>query len=114
MRTFDHTFDSEIGRQLQAAADKGELKSAKGYGKPLEETVGWNDTPADLRMPFKILKDAGTMPPEIALFHERARLRAAMESAITATEREKLQRQLSELEQRIALRLEAMRGRSLR
>lgn len=110
MRKFDHTFDDEIARQLQAAADRGELKSAASYGKPMEHAAGWADTPPDLRMPFKILKDAGTAPPEIALFHERARLRKSVEGALTEEHREEFRKQLSELEQRIALRLEAMRA----
>lgn len=109
MRKFDHTFDDEIARQLQAAADRGELKNAASYGKPMEESAGWDDTPPDLRMPFKILKDAGAAPPEIALFHERARLRRLVDGALTEEHREEFRKHLSELEQRIALRLEAMR-----
>jgi len=42
------------------------------------------------------------------LFHERARLRASIDAA-APDERLKLQRQLSELEQALALRLEALR-----
>jgi Domain of unknown function (DUF1992) len=102
--------DDEIARHLQAAAEKGELQNAKSYGKPLEEMAGWDDTPPDLRMPFKILKDAGAALPEIALFHERARLRKLVDTALTDQHREQYQRQLAELEQRIALRLDAMSG----
>ena len=103
------TLDEEIARHLQEALDSGELKTAKGFGQPLPEIPGWNDTPEALRMPFKILKDAGVPPPEIELFHERARLRQALEACRDAAEREALGRKLSELEQRIALRLEALR-----
>jgi hypothetical protein len=103
------TFDEEIARQLQEAADSGELSQAKGYGKPLPEDPGWEATPAALRMPMKILKDAGAAPPEVALFHERARLRASIETTAEPGERQKLQRQLNELEQQIALRLELLR-----
>jgi hypothetical protein len=103
------TFDEEIARRLQEAADSGELSQADGYGKPLPENPGWDSTPAALRMPMKILKDAGAAPPEIALFHERARLRASMEDAVEPDERKKLQRQLNELEQLLALRLESLR-----
>ena len=103
------TFDEEIARQVQEAADSGELSQAKGYGKPLPEDPGWDATPAALRMPMKILKDAGAAPAEVALFHERARLRASIETAAEPGERQKLQRQLSDLEQQIALRLEVLR-----
>lgn len=103
------TLDEEIARYLQEAADSGELSRAKGYGKPIAEDPGWEATPGALRMPMKILKDAGVTPPEIALFHERARLKASIGVAAGADERQKLQRQLNELEQVLALRLEALR-----
>jgi hypothetical protein len=106
------TIDEEIARRLQEAAESGELGRAKGYGKPLPEDPGWEATPDALRMPMKILKDAGAAPPEIALFHERARLKASIEAASDPGERRKLQRELSDLEQALALRLEALRIRS--
>ena len=103
------SLDEEIARHLQKAQASGELASAKGYGKPLPDIPGWDDTPEALRMPFKILKDAGVPPPEIELFHERARLRQSLEACADADERETLRRKLSELEQKISLRLESLR-----
>ena len=49
------------------------------------------------------------MPPEIALFHERAALTEALKSAKDETARVDIQRHLSALEQKIALRLETLR-----
>ena len=103
------TFDEEIARHLQEAANSGELSRAEGYGKPLPDDPGWNATPEALRMPMKILKDAGAVPPEMEWFHERARLKALIAATAAPAEREKLQVQLVELEQKIALRLEALR-----
>jgi len=103
------TFDEEIARHLQEAAESGELRQARGYGRPTTENPGWDATPAALRMPMKILKDAGAAPPEVALFHERARLRTALAAAGGADERASLQRTLNDLEQRISLRLEMLR-----
>jgi hypothetical protein len=103
------TLDEEIARYLQEAAESGELGRAKGYGKPFAEDPGWETTPEALRMPMKILKDAGVAPPEIELFHERARLRGSIGVATEPDERLKLQRQLTELEQKLALRLETLR-----
>lgn len=99
--------DDEIGRKLREAEASGELAAARNYGRPLEEDEGWAATPEALRMPFKILKDAGYAPPELALFHERARLRAAV--AADPAEQQRLQQALSELEQALALRLESLR-----
>ncbi len=103
------TFDEEIARKLKEAADAGELRLAKGYGQPAPEDPGWNSTPEALRMPMKILKDANVPPPEVELFHRRARLRQQIAECTDDAERVKLQTQLSELEQAIALRLEALR-----
>ena len=103
------TMDEEIAAWLARAAASGELASTPSWGRPLGSDDGWQQTPEALRMPFKILKDAGVPPPEVELFHERARLRAALDAAGDAGERKALQRQLSELEQKLALRLEALR-----
>ena len=103
------TLDEQIAQALKEAEASGELRAARGYGKPLPETPGWDDTPEALRMPFKILRDAGIAPPEVELFHERARLRAAIEASTDATERERLGKELGILEAKIALRLEALR-----
>jgi hypothetical protein len=104
-----HTFDEEIARRLQEAADSGELQGAKGYGKPAPEDPAWDATPGALRMPMKILKDAGAAPPEIAMFHERALLKQQIASAADPGERQRLQVRLVELETVIAVRLEALR-----
>ena len=103
------TQDEEIARHLRDALARGELAAAKGFGKPLPEDEGWNATPESLRMPFKILKDAGFVPAEVALLHERAALSASLEQCDSPGERRDLQRKLSELQQKIAMRLEALR-----
>ena len=101
--------DEAIAEHLARAYRTGELQSAESFGKPLKEPEGYRETPDEFRMPFKILKNANVAPPEIELFHKRAALRREMETAADETTRRSLQRQLSEVEQMIALRLEAMR-----
>lgn len=101
--------DEEIARHLQEASAAGELQQAPSYGKPLAADVGWEETPEALRMPFKILKDAGVTPPEIEMFHQRAKLRAELQSEAAGPKREALERKLNDLELAIALRLEALR-----
>jgi len=103
------TLDEQIAQHLAEAEASGELQASESYGKPLREIEGWDDTPEALRLPFKILKDAGFVPPEIELFHERARLRESVARANDAAERDRLMRALCELEQKIALRLESLR-----
>ncbi len=102
--------EDEIGRKLDEAQRSGELSAAQSYGKPMLSDAGWEQTPDELRMGFKILKNAGVVPPEVELFHQRAQLRAALEAASTEPDRLAIQKSLSELEQRISLRLEALRA----
>ena len=85
------------------------LPPREGFGKPFAEDAGWNATPEALRMPFKILKNAGFVPAEVELFHERAALAASLQACSDESERIELRRRLSDLEQKIALRLEALR-----
>jgi hypothetical protein len=108
------SFDDEIASRLREAAESGELAAAQSYGKPFPDEPGWEQTPPSLRMPMKILKDAGVPPPEIALFHERAQLRAAIAAATDDGERQALQQRLAVLEQTIACRLEALGNDSAR
>jgi len=104
------TLDEEIARHLQEALESGELRQAPGFGKPLPETPGWDETPEALRMPFKILKDSGFAPPEIVLFHQRAEMRMLLEACTDEVEKERLRHALSELEQKISLRLESLKS----
>ena len=103
------TQDDEIARHLREALASGELARVEGFGKPLPEDAGWRATPEALRMPFKILKNAGFVPPEVELFHARAALAASLARSQSEAERQDLRRRLGELEQKIALRLEALR-----
>ncbi|MFX7973195.1 hypothetical protein ABTK40_20565, partial [Acinetobacter baumannii] len=76
----------------------------------LAQTDGWDETPVEFRMAFKVLKNAGMPPPELAVFKTRAELRAQLEAAVDNGEKQVLRQQLADLEQALALRLEGMRA----
>lgn len=101
--------EDDIGRALAEAERSGELRSARNYGRPPDPDEGWDQTPTEWRMGFKILKDAGVVPWEVELMQKRARLRAERDACTDTAEGEALQQSLNELEQLIALRLESMR-----
>ncbi len=103
------TQDEAIGAHIAEALRSGELRTAPSFGKPMPEPEGWDETPAEFRLPFKILKNAGVPPPEIELFHKRAALRRELAQVASEQERKALRQRLSEVEQFIALRLERMR-----
>lgn len=108
--TFLRAADDAIAEHLAASLRSGELQSAESFGKPLAEPEGWDQTPTEFRMPFKILKNAGSPPPEVEIFRKRAALRAELEAAASEEQRRQLQQRLSELEQALSLRLEGMRA----
>lgn len=101
------TLEEEIGRQLAEAEAAGQLRA--GRGRPLQIDHAWLQTPPGLRMTFQIMKSAGVPPAEVELFQRRAQLRESLAAATDEPTRQRLRRQLAELEQDIALRLEALR-----
>jgi hypothetical protein len=106
--------EDHIGEHLRESQAQGELASAPSYGKPLHFGDGYDETPAELRMGMKVLKDAGVVPPEVEAMREAAALEARLHACADEAERRVLQQQLSDKRQAIALRLEALaRHRSL-
>ena len=100
--------DDHIGRSLRDSEQSGELQAAPSYGKPLGFGDGYDETPAELRMGMKILKDAGVVPLEVVAMREAAALEARMTACTDDAERRVLQQRLSEMRQAIALRLEGL------
>jgi Domain of unknown function (DUF1992) len=101
--------EDHIGRALQDSDRSGELKAAPSYGKPLGFGDGYDETPAELRMGMKVLKDAGVLPHEVELMREAAALQARIDACTDAAALPAMRKQLSELQQNIALRLEKLR-----
>jgi Domain of unknown function (DUF1992) len=101
--------DDDIARQLADAERRGELRGAQGYGRPLAEDAGWQQTPDDVRMPFKMLKSAGIVPHEVELMRERATLRQRLAAATTDAETRAAQQALAQVELTLALRMESLR-----
>jgi hypothetical protein len=100
--------DDHIGESLRESEQTGELQAAPSYGKPLGFGCGYDQTPAELRMGMKILKDAGVVPPEVEAMREAAALETRMNACTDEAERRVLQQQLSDKRQAIALRLEGL------
>ena len=100
--------EDHIGEQLRESERNGELERAPSWGKPLRFGDGYDETPIELRMPMKVLKDAGIVPPEVEALHRLAALRRDAAAATDDETRRRLAQQASDLEQRIRLRLERL------
>lgn len=106
------TIDDHIGRQLADSLKSGELQSAPSWGKPLAASEGFEATPDELRLPYKILKDAGVVPAEVLMMQKVAKLKRQLAEATEAGDEERMlavRLQLSELRQALALRMERLR-----
>ena len=103
------TLDEHIADMLRDSHERGELQRARGFGKPFDFADGYDEAPADLRMGFKILKDAGAVPLEVAMMQDIQ----ALEDRLSKLEPEceeavALRRRIAGLRVEVALRLEAM------
>ncbi len=101
--------EDDIGRALTQSQASGELQTAKRYGKPLDLADGYEQTPAEWRMAFKMLKDSGFAPPEVSLMREIEALRLSLEGAADDETARSNRRRLSEMRQRLAMRLESLK-----
>jgi hypothetical protein len=81
-------------RKILEAMARGEFDDLPGRGQPLALEEEFPDIPAELRMAYKILKNAGFVPPEVELRREVVSLRTLVETLADEKERRKKQREL--------------------
>ena len=105
--------EDEIGRRLQESEASGELKLAKGYGKPLDLGDGYFETPEELRMGYKILKDSGFTPPEVELKRNITQIRDQLDRTGPGEQRDALLKKLHDMEIWLALAMDRLRGGKL-
>ena len=101
--------EDHIGQSLRESELSGELQSAPSFGKPLSFGDGYDETPDELKMPFKMLKDSGFVPPEVEAMREIARLQAALAECTDEVAALALNLRLANMRQQLALRLEKLR-----
>jgi hypothetical protein len=102
-----HIFSKIAEQRIREAIENGEFDSIEGKGKPLSmDDDAW--VPEDLRMSYRILKNANCLPPEIELRKEIITLRDLVFSI--DDDRERL-RKIRELNFKI-LKLNEMRKRA--
>jgi hypothetical protein len=81
-------------QKIREAIENGEFDNLEGMGKPLDlSDESW--IPEDLRMAYKILKNAGCLPPELELRKEVMNLRDLITTIDDNQERLKKIRELN-------------------
>ena len=95
-------------RRIQEAMERGEFDNLPGKGKPIVEE-DLSAVPEELCMAYKVLKNAGCVPPEIELTNEVASLRRMI---LGMEESEEKTRKVRELNFKL-MKLEMTRKRPL-
>ena len=73
-------FNRIAENRIQAAIDRGELGNLVGQGK-LNAPEHASVVPAALRAGYRLLKNAGFLPPQIAFRHELRQVERSLEQA---------------------------------
>lgn len=81
-------------RRILGAIERGELDDLPGKGEPLVLEDDDPNVPGELRMAYRILKNAGCVPPELELHQEIVRLRSLLASVEDPEERKCRRRDL--------------------
>jgi hypothetical protein len=81
-------------RKIQEAILNGELDNLPGKGKPLK-LDDESHIPEELRLAYKILKNADCLPPELELKKEIVRLRDLLQGMEDVEERYRLTKRLN-------------------
>ncbi len=103
--------DEVIRQWVQKVEQTGELKAIPGFGEPFKFDDGYLETPTELRMAYKMLKDAGYVPAEIEMVQRLAALREQLDATQGEKQQRELKTKIAELQQKVSMMLEAMRGK---
>lgn len=88
-------------QRILAAMERGEFDNLPGLGKPLELDDDSN-VPPELRVAYRILKNAGFLPPEVELRREIADAESLLVQSLTPAERSAANRRLEYLLTKLA------------
>ncbi|AIE59107.1 DnaJ family domain-containing protein [Bacillus methanolicus] len=81
--------------KIRKAYENGEFDNLPGYGKPLK-LDDLSSVPEELRMAYRLLKNAGYSPEENQLKQEMMTIEDLMKSCDDLVEKERLQKKLNE------------------
>ena len=87
-------FDKIVEERIRDAQRRGDFKNLEGSGKPLRLTDESN-IPEDLRLAYKVLKNADMMPPEMELRKEILRTEDLLEQMPETAEKYRLMNKLN-------------------
>jgi hypothetical protein len=92
-------------RKIAEAMARGEFDNLPGAGKPLD-IEDLSHVPEELRMSYKLLKNANILPEELQLQQECVQLHDLLHACREAGEQERISRRLTEKSLRLRMLLE--------
>ena len=100
-------FEKIVEERIKRAQKKGEFKNLPGKGKPLPEED--MNIPEDIRLAYKILKNADCVPPELEVKKEIRNTQELLSGMGATSEKYKVLKKLNLL----ILKLNSMRSGSI-
>ena len=101
-------FEKIVEERIKKAQKKGEFKNLPGKGKPLpEEDV---NVPEDIRLAYKILKNADCLPPELEIKKEIKNTQELLSGMADTSEKYKVLKKLNLL----ILKLNSLRSGAIK
>jgi hypothetical protein len=102
--------DDIVKQWVQKVEATGELARDPQFGKPFDLADGYDATPAEWRLAFKILRNAGYAPVEVDYFKRVAELKETIaDPARSEADKEPMRAELRALELEIAFAKERFR-----
>ena len=89
-------------QRIREAMDQGFFDNSPYRGRPVHLEENESIAP-ELRMAFKVLKDAGCLPPEVELRREVASLSELLDTIAEGPERQRIRRELFDRRLRLEL-----------
>lgn len=89
-------FEALVEQRIKQAQQEGRFDNLEGRGKPLKFED--QNVPEELRLAHKILKNAGFLPPEVALRKKITQVEQLLaQTEVDSQERSKIQKKLNYL-----------------
>lgn len=99
-------FETIAERKIEIAMEKGEFDNLPGKGKPLPPD-DLDMVPEELRMSYKILKNAGIVPEEIELQKSIFTLTDLLNACVDEEERKNIRTKINEKQLRYNMIMES-------
>ena len=105
-----YTFEIIAERKIIEAMDRGDFDNLPGKGKPLPPD-GLDNLPPDMRMAYKILKNAEVLPEEVELRRNISSIHQLIKVCHTDEERAHLKKKLTVKQLRYNMLVEQRTGK---